>query len=487
MTDTNGFEALGIDDRLVEHVRELGYLRPGAFQREAIPVIARGTTAVGIASAGCGKTLACALGLAGRVEPEASGTQALVLRPTDEAAAATAESLYRALRASGIGVLQVRPGIGEAAADLPVAVASPATALTAVERSAIKLEEIHTLIVDGASAIFGLGGGEALETVTGGTPKEAQRVLLTAERTPAVEGWIEGHARRARQLLPAEAVEPLTGATIEHFAGPPESWIRVLTSTLDAVASKGVERSVIHCRREHEAEALADALVVRGFRLADEPDEPGVHVVWGELSGSRPGDLAVSWGTPLDAAALRARAEEVERSLVLLEPRELPHLQRLASSLEIRLETTRIGLPTEGLRSLQETRDRLRDAARERDLEPYLLLLEPLLEDLGPAELAAAATALLREGAPVEERKRKLPAWTRLFFGVGRQDGVRPADIVGAVTGESAVSGDQLGRIEIRDTHTLVEVEADVADRVIRGLSTATIRGRPARVRLYRE
>ncbi|NIW36555.1 MAG: hypothetical protein GWN32_08495, partial [Gemmatimonadetes bacterium] len=80
-----------------------------------------------------------------------------------------------------------------------------------------------------------------------------------------------------------------------------------------------------------------------------------------------------------------------------------------------------------------------------------------------------------------------LPAWTRLYFAVGRRDNVRPADLVGAITGEANVTGDRIGRIEIRDNHTSVEVAASVAEKVIKALATATIRGRPASVRVFRE
>ncbi len=115
-----------------------------------------------------------------------------------------------------------------------------------------------------------------------------------------------------------------------------------------------------------------------------------------------------------------------------------------------------------------------------------MLLLEPLLEEYSSAELAAAATALLREKGP-ERATQPLPAWTRLYFGVGRRDGVRPADLVGAITGESSVRGDRIGRIEIRDTFSAVEVAAPVADQVIKALAGATIRGRPTNVRVFRE
>lgn len=481
----SGFEALKLDPGLIEHLTGLGYRRPTALQVEAVPVITRGTTAVGIASAGSGKLLAYGLGLAGRVDRDSAALQALVLRPTDDSASACAEALHRLLAPAGLRVALVRPEsppIGQ------VAVGSPAAALAATEHSALKLESLVTFVVDGASAIFELDGAQALETIAAQVPKNTQRLLLTSELTSEVEDWVERHARRARRLtyIPSEA-EPLEDVTADFYAAPRREWPPVLVRLLTETAARGgPARTRIDCRFAREARELAEQLAVRGLAVAVADDEAGIRIEWGGRTAVGRVSLSVSWGVPADLETLRERATHAARAVVFAEPNELAHLRRLASLLRIRLSALKTATPADASHSTQATRDRLRDAARHRDLAPYMQLLEPLLEEFTPTELAAAATALLRERWP-EPAAQRLPAWTRLYFAVGRRDGVRPADLVGAITGESPVSGDRIGRIEIRDTYSSVEVAADSADQVIRGLATATIRGRPANVKVFRE
>jgi ATP-dependent RNA helicase DeaD len=65
---------------------------------------------------------------------------------------------------------------------------------------------------------------------------------------------------------------------------------------------------------------------------------------------------------------------------------------------------------------------------------------------------------------------------------VGSRDEIRPGDIVGALAGESGIPGSKIGRIDIRDTFSIVEVQADVADRVIQAVNGTTIKGRSTRV-----
>jgi ATP-dependent RNA helicase DeaD len=78
-------------------------------------------------------------------------------------------------------------------------------------------------------------------------------------------------------------------------------------------------------------------------------------------------------------------------------------------------------------------------------------------------------------------------AWVRLFVGGGRRAGIRPADLVGAITAEAGVPGSAIGAIQITDGFSLVDVAGDVVDQVIRALRGATIRGRTFPVRLDRD
>jgi ATP-dependent RNA helicase DeaD len=74
----------------------------------------------------------------------------------------------------------------------------------------------------------------------------------------------------------------------------------------------------------------------------------------------------------------------------------------------------------------------------------------------------------------------------KLFVSLGQKDGVGPGDIVGAITGEAGIEGSRIGRIELRETFSIVEVDAEVAERVIRSLNGTTVKGRSIRVDLDR-
>ena len=66
----------------------------------------------------------------------------------------------------------------------------------------------------------------------------------------------------------------------------------------------------------------------------------------------------------------------------------------------------------------------------------------------------------------------------RLFINVGKKDNIKPANILGAIAGESGMPGKLVGAIDMLDNYTFVEVPAKHADKVLKAMSNAKIKGR---------
>ena len=176
---------------------------------------------------------------------------------------------------------------------------------------------------------------------------------------------------------------------------------------------------------------------------------------------------------------------------MLLLPREVPHFRDTARRTGYRVRPMP---PPESVVEdrISELRGRLEKAATREDLAPLYLVLEPLLERFSPQELAAAALALVvlkpeaAAAAPSTtaraEKATGTDGWTRLFVSIGEMEGVKPGDLLGALAGESGVDGSSFGKIEVRDTYSLVEVRPSEAEKVIRAVNGSSIRGRSARV-----
>lgn len=493
------FEDLGLRPELVEAAGIEGYTGPTSLQRAAIPVLRRGGNAVLHASAGAGLMAAYGLPLVDRLAGagptgEEAGVRAVVLVPTDEDATRTASSLARFAHAVGLRASALGPGWAPPAVAAEIVVASPGAAIDAVQTSRLKLERVEAFVVDGASAIFALGRQEAVETLTGLIPKDAQRIVTAGERSREVEDYTERHVRRALHIPPTPIEEPQAAPAAERR--PVDYVVVIERERLDTVATILAQRpegqqAVVYCRTEARADTVAEELALRGFR-ADRTVEGDV-VVAVSPEDAPAGGLAISYDAPFDADDLDERHQG--GGVVLITPRELPHLRLIAERGGYLPRARSVAAAPPALDEIAVFRDQVRRAAMEQDLAAQLLVLEPLFAEFSPAEVAAAVSALLRErparaeapaaaparaGAPAAPAPA--PAFVRLFIGVGARDGVGPGDLVGAITGEANVQGSQVGKIDVRDTFSVVEVASSIAEKVIQAMNGITLKGRSVRV-----
>jgi ATP-dependent RNA helicase DeaD len=70
-----------------------------------------------------------------------------------------------------------------------------------------------------------------------------------------------------------------------------------------------------------------------------------------------------------------------------------------------------------------------------------------------------------------------------MYVGAGREAGIGPRDLVGAITGEAGVKSDAVGAIYVSDRYSVVEVPELFADRIIAALQRTKLRGRKVEVR----
>lgn len=492
------FEDLGIAPELMAAVEEMGWEVPSTLQQAAAPVIRRGNNVVLHGASGAGVTGAYGIPVLERLMEfeDADGPAGLVLTPSTADASRTATVLARMAVPAGVSVRALAAGWPERPTRLLVA--SAADAMAAVRDSRLKLDGVSILVVAGADRIAAADGWGAVETLTELLAGESQRIVVTGALDASLDDFIERHARKAMTLpsRPADRSAPDTSASVRYA---------IASDKLDALVAllprfRRNEAAVV-CRTQDAADEVERSLIARGVEMAGEDDGAGRVLVLplAEADQRSTRALVISYDVPFDAETLGELHQN--GGLVLVTPAQAQHLDIIAGRAGI--QPLALPLPEPGAGdAVEAARDRIRAVLEDVDLSAYLALIEPLLQEHPAAEVAAAAAYLARQSPARKEAAHTIgsstaaaaatgpsagtpppsTAYVRLFLTIGSRDGAGPGDVVGAITGEAGIPGESVGRIDMRESHSTVEVASTDAEKVIRSLNGKTLRGRSLRV-----
>jgi len=553
--DASGFAALGLDDRLLKGLAELGYEEPTAIQQEAIPPLLEGRDLVGQAATGTGKTAAFALPLLQRLsERRGHGRPpaALILVPTRELAMQVAEAVQRYGSLLEVGVVALyggqpfSPQLRALQRGVDVAVATPGRALDHLRRGSLSLAAAQIVVLDEADEMLDMGFADDLDAILAAAPDERQTVLFSATMPARIAAIAKRHLHDPVQLRIA-AERTRAGATPRV-----QQRVYVVARAHKSAALRRVldveqpTAAIVFCRTRNEVDELGEQLTTAGRRaevlhggMSQEQRDRVMTKLRGETAAlviatdvaARGLDIAqlthvINYDVPSAPESYVHRIGRVGRAgregvaITFAEPREQRLMRNIEQLTKCRIEVAPVPTIAElRARRAQHAADALRAAVQDQVDASLHSAAEALLGEVDAPRLIAAALTLLQGTGSVEaeipaiaepprrfelrergaEREfvrapragrgaadRTQAGMTRLFIGGGREMGIRPQDLVGAITGEAGIAGREIGAISILDRFSLVDVRSELADDVIEALQGSAIKGRRVQVRLDR-
>ena len=269
------FDDLGVSAPLMQAVEELGFEHPMPIQAQVIPVIlghteaGEGRDVVGLAQTGTGKTAAFGLPVLQNIDLRKAEPQALVLAPTRELCLQIASDLQDYSKyLKGIAILPVYGGssigsqIGALKRGVHVVVATPGRLIDLMERGAVSLAKVKTLVLDEADEMLNMGFQEDIETILGGVPEDHRTMLFSATMPKAI-------AEIAKKYL-NNAIEITIGHKNEGSANVNHVYYFVHAKDKYAALKRIVDYypniyGIIFCRTKLDTQEIAKNLMDEGY------------------------------------------------------------------------------------------------------------------------------------------------------------------------------------------------------------------------------
>jgi len=431
-----------------------------------------------------------------------------------------------------------------------VVVATPGRALDLAGRGKLRLDAVETVVLDEADEMLDMGFADELEALLAELPAVRQTALFSATMAQRILGIAKRHLNDPvrvtiahEKTAPGEAPRVRERAYVVQRRHKAAALARVLDMEDEAAA-------IVFCRTRIEVDELTQTLGARGYGAEalhgglsqEQRDRVLRRFRDGESDILVATDVAargldiervshvINFDVPPSADAYVHRIGRTGRAgregvaITFAEARETRLLRNIENHTKRKIAMESV--PTVHdlrQRRLEQTRTALEELLEGGGTDAYRGLVESLGAEHDILDIAAAAVMLAdrsRDGAAQDEQEipkvaeapmltvRPRPAGNerggasarkplrgrppgadvvRIFIGLGRNNSIRPADLVGAITGEARIDSRNIGAIDIADKFSLVEVPSSAADDIIKALRSSTIRGKKVLVRRDRD
>ncbi|PLR78406.1 DEAD/DEAH box helicase [Bacillus sp. V3-13] len=418
------FEQFNLSKELQSAVSNMGFEEPTPIQAQAIPLALTGRDLIGQAQTGTGKTTAFGIPLIEKAVVE-NGIQGLVLAPTRELAVQVAEELNKIGNGKGIRTLPIYGGQDisrqiRALKNKPqIIAATPGRLMDHLDRRTIRLQNIHTVVLDEADEMLNMGFIEDIEKILGQIPTKYQTLLFSATMPKRIQSLAEKFMDNP-ELVRVKAKEMTVTNIEQHYVEVQEKQkFDVLCNFLDI---QSPDLAIIFGRTKKRVDELVEGLMKRGYSAegihGDIPQskrdqvirrfkEQSIDIMVATDVAARGLDISgvshvYNFDIPQDPESYvhrigrTGRAGKKGLAITFVTPRETDHLRSIENMTKKKMSKTPIPTMGEVLAGHQEaTIQRLRDVMENGNFSEYKHIAETLLEDTDSVTLLASALKLL--------------------------------------------------------------------------------------------
>lgn len=524
--ETVRFEEMGLSEEIQKAVRYMGFEEASPIQAKAIPAMISGIDLIGQAQTGTGKTAAFGIPILEKIDPKLKKLQAIVLCPTRELAIQVAEEIRNLSRyMHGIKVLPIYGGqdivkqIRSLKSGTQIVIGTPGRVIDHMRRKTMKLDFVHTVVLDEADEMLNMGFREDIEFVLSGVPEERQTVLFSATMPKPIMEITKKFQNNAKVIKVTK--KELTVPNIEqyYYDVKPKKKEEVLSRLLDIYSPR---LSVVFCNTKKQVDLLVNALLGRGYFAAglhgDMKQEQRDRV----MQGFRTGKTEILVAT--DVAARGIDVDEVEavfnydlpqddeyyvhrigrtgragregRAFSFVSGKEVYKLKEIQRYCKTKIYAQKVPSLNDVANTKME--NILDDVERVIEQEDLDMMINAIEERVNNSEFTAMdmAAAFLKIccGMTEDNKNTEENDWefgdtgagedgmVRLFINIGKKQRVRPGDILGAIAGESGMDGKLIGTIDMYDKYTFVEVPREYAREVLNAMKNVKIKGKTVAV-----
>ncbi len=515
--DQINFKQLGLPAPTLRALEEMGFENATEIQAQSIPLIQMGYDVVGRSQTGTGKTAAFGIPAINMIDTteEKRSVQVLLLCPTRELAVQAADEIKKIAKyTDGIKVVAVYGGAPMdrqimQLRNANIVVGTPGRVMDHMRRHTLKLNNCKMIILDEADEMLSMGFREDIETILQEVPEERQTILFSATMPKEIMEIISNYQKEP-QIIEINKQQVTLDAIGQFYYEVPMG--RKNDMLLLLLAEHDPKRSIIFSNTKAMVDELTTFLNENGFKadgLHGDMKQSQRDSVMGAFKGGRTTilvatdvaargidvddiDCVINYDIPTNNEYYVHRIGRTGRAgksgtayTICSGRRQVYLMQDIAKA--TKSEVIKLEIPTAASILKKQRLLKQEELISKMELNeelPYLDVVEELVAQGYSAEQIAAAALGMVYGVeestlPViqMEKKRRKGDFIKIRINIGREHRIAPNFIVGAIAERTSLSGQDIGKIEIFDEDTLVEIPRSSEEEVLSAMVGCKING----------
>ncbi len=512
------FEELEISQKLKKALADIGYVETTPIQEKAIPEVISGKDFIGQSQTGTGKTASYSLPIIEKVDPSNKKTQAIVLCPTRELAVQITDEMRKFTKyMENVKILSVYGGQNIETQIIPlrrgvqIVVGTPGRVIDHIRRKTLKLDNVKMVVLDEADEMLNMGFEEDMQTILEYVPEERQTVLFSATMNERIMKITKKYLKnpvtvkvKAKELT----VENIEQVAIEMKKGMKDEGLARLIETEKS------KKTLVFCNTKKKVDEIIEDLKKKGYKAEALHGDIKQNQRERIMKRMKNNDLSVLVATDVAARGIdiddlnlvinydipqeeeyyvhrigrTGRNGKIGKAYTFITGKEKNKLYSIQRYANTKINFGKIPTVTE-VNNMKKTEmiDKISKIIEKEDFNNEELFEEICNKNKDVKQVAKALFTMLTANELQLREEVEHTAISRgnvkgdnvkLFFNVGRKDEIKVKDIVGSVAANSAISGNEMGKINILDKFSFVEVPSEYVEDVIEGMKGKTIKGK---------
>lgn len=517
--DNNNFNDLGLDEKILKAIDDMGFEEPSSIQREVIPVVLDGFDVIGRAQTGTGKTLAFGAPILSMLRPTDKDIKCIILTPTRELAIQINDELVRIAKYTRTKLLPVYGGqpierqIRALRRGVDLIVGTPGRVLDLIRRNIMDLKKIDYLVIDEADEMLDMGFIDDIEDIIKNVGSDRQTMLFSATMPNGIKKLSQKYMKQDTKYISVVKNTMTVSTTSQYYYEiKQKDRFETLCRILDV---DGPSSAIIFCKTKRGVDELVGSLQARGYNAEGMHGDMNQNQRLNTLRKFKEGNLeflvatdvaargidvenvshVINYDIPQDVETYvhrigrTGRAHKEGTAYTLVTPREYIALKQIEKATKSRIKRKEVPTVDDIFHvKYNSIVERIKETLKSEDYKRFSALAAELDDDFNLVDVAAALMNMIYTNEVdydyTDDIKTSTLPKVRLFLTVGRLDKLNPRILLEFFNKTAGVSKEDVGDIDILEKYSFADVSESAANSILKHCPGKTLKGRRVKIAL---